>query len=238
VSGFKFGFVDGLTQKGLSWLSEAIRKVNDAGFILDIHDNYKPTGLSRKYPALLTQEGIRGDENSPDAFHTTVLPFTRFLAGPADFTFCYPNRREKFAKNLKVSMAHQLALSVVYFSPLQALYWYGKPLDYTDDGETEFFDRVPTVWNESHYLAGAIGEYAVVARRHGTDWFLGAVAGPKPWKGKVNLDFLPKGSTFEASVYEDDGSGSIRKTTRIVSSGKQLDLDLKSGTGVAVLFTN
>ncbi|HVU56240.1 MAG TPA: glycoside hydrolase family 97 catalytic domain-containing protein, partial [Puia sp.] len=91
VAGLKFGFVDGLTQEGLTWLSTAMQKVYDHHFILDIHDNYKPTGLSRRFPELLTQEGIRGDENSPDAFHTTVLPFTRFLAGPADFTFCYPN---------------------------------------------------------------------------------------------------------------------------------------------------
>ncbi|HSC38284.1 MAG TPA: glycoside hydrolase family 97 catalytic domain-containing protein, partial [Chitinophagaceae bacterium] len=115
VSGLKFGFVDGLTQDGIVWLASAIKKVNDCGFILDIHDNYKPTGLSRTYPALLTQEGIRGDENSPDAFHTTVLPFTRFLAGPADFTFCFPNPTNSFSKNLKVSKAQQLALTVVYF---------------------------------------------------------------------------------------------------------------------------
>lgn len=81
-------------------------------------------------PALLTQEGIRGDENSPDAFHNTVLPFTRFLAGPADFTFCFPNPTNSFSKNIKVSKAQQLALTVVYFSPLQAIFWYGKPTDY------------------------------------------------------------------------------------------------------------
>lgn len=120
VAGLKFGFVDGFTQPGLTWLAAAIKKVNDAGFILNVHDNYKPTGLSRTYPALLTQEGIRGDENSPDAFHTTTLPFTRFLAGPADFTFCYPNAKNRFTKNLKVSMGQQLALTVVYFSRADA----------------------------------------------------------------------------------------------------------------------
>lgn len=237
VSGFKFGFVDGLTQEGLSWLSEAIRKVNDAGFLLNIHDNYKPTGLSGKYPALLTQEGIRGDENSPDAFHTTVLPFTRFLAGPADFTFCYPNHKDKFAKNLKVSMAHQLALSVVYFSPLQALYWYGKPLDYTNDGETEFFDRVPTVWNDSRYLAGEIGENIAVARRNGKQWFMGAVAGPVDWKKDIKLDFLEKGVNYEATVYEDDGSNSIRKNVIMVRYGDEFPVQLAAKSGVAVVFS-
>jgi len=236
VSGLKFGFVDGLTQKGIIWLNQAIRKVNDYGFILDIHDNYKPTGLSRNYPALLTQEGIRGDENSPDAFHTTVLPYTRFLAGPADFTFCYPNSKETFSKNLKVTKAHQLALSVVYFSPLQSLYWYGKPLDYTNDEETEFFDRVPTVWNESRYLAGEIGENICVARRNGEVWFLGSVAGLKDWNSNVSLSFLKPGVIYEATVYEDDGTGSLRKSIQTVKTGTVFSLSIKAKGGQAVII--
>lgn len=236
VAGLKFGFVDGLTQKGILWLNQAIQKVNEFGFVLDIHDNYKPTGLSRTYPALLTQEGIRGDENSPDAFHTTVLPFTRFLAGPADFTFCYPNSKESFSKNLKVSKAHQLALSVVYYSPLQSLYWYGKPLDYKNDLETEFFDHVPTVWNESLYIAGAIGENICVARKNENTWFLGAVAGLNDWSTSVKLSFLDKGASYEASVYEDDGKGSIGKTTLIVKKGDTFPLTINAKSGKAVII--
>lgn len=194
VSGLKFGFVDGLTQGGLTWLAGAIKKVNDYGFILDIHDNYKPTGLSRTYPALLTQEGIRGDENSPDAFHTTVLPFTRFLAGPADFTFCYPNSKNSFSKNLKVSKGQQLALTVIYFSLLQSIFWYGNPNDYTNEEEIEFFKYVPTVWNESHYLAGDIGKNISVARRKGNTWYVGSAAGLMDWQGTITLDFLTKGN--------------------------------------------
>ncbi|MFT3845684.1 MAG: glycoside hydrolase family 97 catalytic domain-containing protein [Lacibacter sp.] len=236
VAGLKFGFVDGLTQKGILWLKQAIQKVNEFGFVLDIHDNYKPTGLSRTYPALLTQEGIRGDENSPDAFHTTVLPFTRFLAGPADFTFCYPNSKESFSKNLKVSKAHQLALSVVYYSPLQSLYWYGKPLDYKNDLETDFFDHIPTVWNESLYIAGAIGENICVARKNENTWFLGAVAGLNDWSTSVKLSFLNKGASYEASVYEDDGKGSIAQTTLIVKKGDTFPLTINAKSGKAVII--
>lgn len=236
VSGFKFGFVDGLTQNGLSWLSSAIKKVNDAGFILDIHDNYKPTGLSRTYPALLTQEGIRGDENSPDAFHTTVLPFTRFLAGPADFTFCYPNSKSSFSKNLKVSKAQQLALSVVYFSPLQSIFWYGQPNDYTNEQEIEFFKLVPTVWNETHYLAGEIGENISVARRSGNTWFVGNAAGLMDWKGKINLNFLSKRVTYSATVYEDDEHGSILKRTIKVKKEDSIPVQIKAKGGQAIVF--
>jgi len=236
VSGFKFGFVDGLTENGIRWLAAAIKKVNDAGFILDIHDNYKPTGLSRTWPALLTQEGIRGDENSPDAFHTTVLPFTRFLAGPADFTFCYPNDRNKYTKNLKVSMAQQLALTVIFFSPLQSIFWYGNPNDYTNEGDIEFFAKVPTVWNESHYLAGDIGKGICVARRKGNTWFIGSAAGLEDWKTSVRLDCLSPGKVYTASIYEDDHNGHIRKRTSRVKKGDLLSIDLQATGGQSVIL--
>jgi alpha-glucosidase len=236
VSGLKFGFVDGLTQQGLRWLVPAIQKVNDYGFILDIHDNYKPTGLSRTWPALLTQEGIRGDENSPDAFHTTVLPFTRLLAGPADFTFCYPNPKNKFAKNLKVSKAQQMALTVVYFSPLQSIFWYGNPNDYTDESDIEFFSLVPTVWQESHYLSGEIGKCISVARRRGDTWFIGNAAGPGGWAGGITLDFLQPGRSYDATIYEDDGQGGITKRTIQLKKGDHFDFNIPAAGGQALIL--
>jgi len=99
VKGLKFGFVNGLSQDGISWLMKALKKAQDYGFIVDVHDNYKPTGMSRTIPAFLTQEGVRGNENNPDAVHNTVLPFTRFLSGPADYTFCYRNQNDSFNNN-------------------------------------------------------------------------------------------------------------------------------------------
>lgn len=105
VAGIKPGFVDGCRQKGIQWLVSALQKMQNMGFVVNVHDSYKPTGLSRTYPALLTQEGIRGDENGPDAFHNMVLPYTRFLAGAADFTFCYPSQVNKYTKQVKVRAA-------------------------------------------------------------------------------------------------------------------------------------
>jgi len=236
VSGMKFGFIDGFSQKGLTWLSGAIKKVNDAGLLLNIHDNYKPTGLSRTYPALLTQEGIRGDENSPDAFHNTTLPFTRFLAGAADFTYVFPNPKNSFSKNLKVSKAQQLALSVVYFSPLQAIFWYGQPNDYTNEDEIEFFKEVPTVWNETHYLAGDIGENISVARRKDQTWFVGNAAGFKDWQSKIKLDFLAKGKNYTATIYEDDAKGSISKRVLSLKKGDTLVMNIKAKGGQAIIL--
>lgn len=236
IAGFKFGFVDGLTQKGLLWLRQAIKKVNDYGFILNIHDNYKPTGLSHTYPALLTQEGIRGDENSPDAFHNTALPFTRFIAGAGDFTFCFPNSKNSFSKNIRVSKAQQLALSVVYYSPLQSMLWYGKAEDYTNDAEIEFYDMVPTTWNESIYLAGSIGRNICVARRNGNDWYLGAIAGLEDWNSKIETDFLTPGKRYTATVYEDTPIKGINKRTFKIKKGDLLPIVLNAKSGQAMII--
>lgn len=236
VAGIKFGFVDGLSQKGIQWLVKAVKKVTDAGLIVDVHDNYKPTGLGRLIPGWLTQEGIRGDENSPDAFHTTVLPFTRFLAGPADFTFCYPNSKNSFSKNLKVSKAQQLALTVVYFSPLQAIFWYGRPEDYTSEQDIEFFKYVPTVWDETHYLAGAIGKYISVARRKGGDWFIGNAAGPADWRGEINLDFLQPGKLYHAEIWKDGSDGKLIKSRRTFKKGDKLEIHIKGAQGSALIL--
>jgi len=236
VAGLKFGFVDGLTQDGLTWLSTAMKKVYDYGFILDIHDNYKPTGLSRRFPQLLTQEGIRGDENSPDAFHTTMLPFTRFLAGPADFTFCYPNATNSYSKNLKVSKAQQLALTVVYFSPLQSIFWYGRPKEYTDEKEIAFFTYVPTVWNETHYLAGQPGKYISVARRNGDTWFIGNAAGPDDWNDTLRMDFLQAGRNYTATAYQDGPNSSIQERTFAIKKGDPLPIAIKAAGGQAIII--
>jgi alpha-glucosidase len=236
VSGLKFGFVDGGTQQGLAWLDTAMKKVNDYGFVLNVHDHYKPTGLSRRYPYNLSQEGIKGDENSPDAFHTTVLPYTRYLAGPADFTFCFPNPRSNFAKNLKVSKAQQMALTVVYFDPLQAIFWYGKSEDYTNEEEIEFFKYVPTVWDESHYIAGEIGESISVARKKDDVWYIGSAAGLSEWKTSLQLDFLDKGKVYMATLYDDDGNGGISKRQLKLKKGQTLQLQMAAKCGQAVIL--
>lgn len=237
VSGLKFGFVDGGTQKGLSWLDTAMKKVSDYGFILNVHDHYKPTGLSRRYPYNLSQEGIRGDENSPDAFHTMTLPYTRYLAGPADFTFCYPNQSNSLGKNLKVSKGQQLALTVIYFDPLQAIFWYGKSQDYNvDSKEIDFFKYVPTVWDETHYLQGEISENISVARRKGDVWYLGSATGYTPWKTNIVFSFLNKHQTYTATIYEDNDSNGIRIRTIEVKYGDQIPVNLAAKSGQAIIL--
>ncbi len=111
----------------------------------------------------------------PDAVHNTTLPFTRFVAGAADYTICYYNNR------IKTTHAHQLAMAAVYYSPLQFLYWYDHPKMYTGEPEIEFFDKVKTVWDDTKALDGAVGEFITVARKSGEEWFVGTLnTSPEP----------------------------------------------------------
>ena len=89
IKGVKFGFVQVGSHRWSVWLHEAVKKEAKYKLIVDVHDEYRPTGFSRTYPNLLTQEGIRGNEEMPDAIHNTTLPFTRYIAGAADYTISY-----------------------------------------------------------------------------------------------------------------------------------------------------
>ena len=164
VAGVKFGFVHTGSQLWNRWLHEAIKKAADHQLMVDVHDEYYPTGFSRTYPNLLTQEGVLGNEGFPDATHNTILPFTRYIAGAGDYTPCFNHAK------LQTTKCHQLALPIVYFSPWQYLFWYGNPSQYQHREEIEFWKNMPTVWDETR-VDGLPGEYATVIRRKGKNWF-------------------------------------------------------------------
>ena len=235
ISGIKFGFVQIGSQEWTTWLHNAVKKCADYHLMVDIHDEYRPTGWSRTYPNLMTQEGIGGNEEMPAADHNVVLPFTRFLCGPADYTPCYFNGRVKNTK------AHQLAMPVVYYSPITFLYWYDLPNAYKGEKELDFWKHCPTVWDESMALAGEIGEYIVQARRTGNDWFVGAMNGLQARDITLNTaDFLQKGKKYRVEIYNDDPSLKTRtkvsSTVLNVKAGKQLKLHLQASGGVALRF--
>ena len=235
ISGIKFGFVQIGSQEWTTWLHNAVRKCADYHLMVDIHDEYRPTGWSRAYPNLMTQEGIGGNEEMPNAEHNVILPFTRFLCGPADYTPCYFNGRVKNTK------AHQLAMPVVYYSPITFLYWYDLPNAYKGEKELDFWKHCPTVWDESKALAGGIGEYIVQARRSGNDWFVGAMNGFQARDITLNTaDFLQKGKKYRVEIYNDNPSLQTRtkvsSTVVNVKAGKLLKLHLQASGGVALRF--
>jgi alpha-glucosidase len=235
IKGIKFGFVQVGNQRWTTWLHEAVKKCAEYGMMVDIHDEYRPTGFSRTYPNLMTQEGIRGNEEMPDANHNTILPFTRFLAGPADYTICYYNTR------VKNTHAHQLALSVVYYSPIQFMYWYDQPSAYQGEPEIEFFDKVKTVWDDTKVLNGEIGEYITVARRSGSDWFVGSITGNQPRKISIPTNFLTKGKKYSVKSFQDDDKVQTRTKVAVaetkIKGGDVLTFDLKASGGVALIIT-
>lgn len=204
VKGVKFGFVQVGSHRWTTWVEKAIQQAAAAGIMVNIHDDWRPTGEQRTWPNLMTSEGIHGNEEMPDATHNTVLPFTRFLAGAADYTICYYDPR------IKTTHAHQLALAVVYYSPLQTLYWYDKPEMSQDEPELAFWDRIPTVWDETRVLDGAPGRNATLARRSGNEWYIGAITNNQARTVRLKLDFLAPGQRYEATIYADDAGAPTR----------------------------
>ncbi|HEY8968015.1 MAG TPA: glycoside hydrolase family 97 N-terminal domain-containing protein, partial [Puia sp.] len=148
VKGIKLGFVQVGSHRWTTWLEEMFRKAAENKLMLDVHDDWRPTGEQRTWPNLLTAEGIRGNEEMPDATNNTILPFTRGIAGAADYTFCYYDPR------IKTTHAHQLALPVIIYSPLQTMYWYDVATEVVNkrSPELEFWDQMPTTWDESKVL--------------------------------------------------------------------------------------
>lgn len=219
------GFVDGLSQNGMKVVYNVIEGCAARETVVNVHDNYRPTGTERSYPNLLTVEGIRGDEHNPDAQHATRLPFSRFLSGPADFTFVF--RRPGETTNRNRTRAQQLGLLVVYFSPLQHVLWYGKPFQYADrEDQLEFIKRVPTTWDESIALNGKFGEYVTTARRSGDTWFVGT-ATKNARTMPINLNFLDHATTYNVTTFEDDGNeGITKKNTLNITSANQLTFNL------------
>jgi alpha-glucosidase len=188
--------------------------------MVDVHDEYRPTGYSRTYPNLMTQEGIAGDETRPTNRLTLTILFTRMLAGAADNTICYYDSRV----DENASHAYQLAKAVCLYSPWQFVYWYDRPAASPrkaggaggqknvvgEEPELEFFDHLPTVWDDTRVIHGSIGRYAVLARRNGDAWYVGCMNSEEPRTLEVPLKFLDPRKTYTAHVYWDDPTVNTR----------------------------
>lgn len=251
IKGVKYGFVQVGSQEWTSWLHEAVKKAAGNQLMVDIHDEYRPTGFSRTYPNLLTQEGIRGDEESPTNGHTLKTLFTRMLAGAGDNTNCYyaPRVDEKMGGHVS-----QLAKAVMIYSPWQFLYWYDRPPNSSDviggvpgskgfienHPELEFFKNVPTVWDETKVLESKVGEFATIIRKNGTDWFLGSLTGTAQKTLQLKTSFLDKNTNYNATIYSHDpGSQSSTKVKiekQEVNSETVLNFKIDANSGLAIHF--
>jgi len=235
VKGVKFGFVQSGSHRWTTWIEEMFRKAAENQLMVNVHDDWRPTGEQRTWPNLMTAEGIRGNEEMPDAAHNVTLPFTRFIAGAADYTICY------YDKRIKTTHAHQLAMAAVYYSPIQTLFWYDKPSAYQNEPEITFFEKIPATWDETKVLQGEIGRYITTARRAGNDWFVGTMTGNDARTLKLPLSFLDKGKRYIAKIYSDDAAAAtatkVKVETRTVSASTILNISLLPSGGQAIWLT-
>lgn len=201
VAGMKLGFmVDGSqaeTENNFS-LAQLAAKYQ---LLVNMHDDLRPWGEERTLPNWVNIEGVRGNEHFPTATHNVTLPFTRNIGGPLDYTICLGQSRDQ------TTNAHQLALAVVLYQPLEWLYWYSSPSNFASgDPDLAFWDQIPTVWDESRCPAGEVGQYIVMARRTGTTWYVGAATNEQARTVDVPLGFLGSGQ-WQATIYADTPQG-------------------------------
>jgi alpha-glucosidase len=218
---------------------------------IDFHGANKPTGESRTWPNEMTREGIKGYESrGPYARHNTTLPFTRMLAGHADYTPMHFDDRR-----CETTEAHQIASAIIFTSPL--LVYADYPENILNHKAVDVIKKIPTVWDETIALpVSEISEVAAFARRKGTDWFLAIMNGETA--RHVNIEFIFWGegdynATFVRDQKEDSAPVTLTRrrqrfgskagveidtTTVNKSRGEGLLIELLAGGGFVALFTN
>lgn len=217
--------------------------------MVNAHEPIKPTGIRRTYPNMMTREGGRGMEwngwsegNSPE--HTVTIPFTRLLAGPMDYTPGIFNIKFDPQDQYRVhsTFAKQLAMFVVLYSPMQMA--ADMIENYYDQPAFEFIEAVPTTWDETKVLHGEIGDFITIARRTGSQWFIGSMTDERPRTVDVSLDFLEENTSYIVRAFSDamttdfqDSPTELEINELIVNKGDQLTIAMASGGGHAFYLT-
>ncbi|MCX6330404.1 MAG: glycoside hydrolase family 97 protein [Bacteroidia bacterium] len=246
VKGVKVDFMQRDDQKVVNFYHEAIQKTASHHLIIDFHGAYKPDGIGRTYPNALTREGVKGMENSkwskditPD--HDITLAFTRMVAGPMDYTpgaminMDRSNFNPQFTRPASQgTRVHQMALYVIYESPLQML--SDSPTNYMREQEcTDFLVKIPVVWDELKVLDAKIGDYLLLARQSGKDWFIGALTDWSKREMEINMSFLPAGDyemeIFQDGINADRHAQDYKHMKTSVKSGDKMKINLAPGGG-------
>jgi alpha-glucosidase len=248
VKGVKVDFMQRDDQKIVNFYHEAAKKTADHHLLIDFHGAYKPDGLNRTWPNALTREGVKGMENNKwsrevNPEHDVTLPFTRMVAGAMDYTPGAMVNREKNNFNpiytrpeSQGTRAHQVALYVIFESPLQML--SDSPSNYMKEQETtDFILNIPVVWDDIVGLDGKIGDYLLIARRSGKDWFVGALTDWTSRDLKLDLSFLPAGEynldIFQDGINADRNATDYKHVKTSAKSGEILTIHLAPGGGWA-----
>lgn len=230
VKGIKVDFMQRDDQWMVNFYWRIAREAAARKLLVDFHGAYKPTGLMRAFPNVLTREGVKGLENSkwskhPTPEHNLIIPFVRMLAGPMDYTpGAMVNAQEKnfrplFTRPMSMgTRCHQLAMYVVYESPLQML--ADSPSHYLREKEClGFLSFVPTVWDETRVLDAKVGDFVVVSRRSGEQWYVGAMTDGTSRELTVDFSFLDAGE-YEIEIYRDGINAESYGSDYVKSVGK------------------
>ncbi len=251
VKGIKVDFMQREDQWMVNYYERVAREAAARELLVDFHGAYKPTGLYRTWPNVITSEGVVGLEHdkwsadsSPD--HTVTFPFIRMLAGPVDYT---PGAMINATKadfkpifNRPMSQGtrcHQLAMYVVLESPLQML--ADSPSNYRKEPESlAFLSRVPTAWDETRVLSAAVGEHILIARRSGNDWYVGGMSNWTARDLELDLSFLGAG-TYDGEIFSDgpnaDRTGvDYAHTQRRATQADRMKIHLAPGGGFTAHF--
>ena len=234
VVGAKIDFFDHEAKEIIDLYQALLRDAAEHKIMVEFHGANKPAGESRTWPNEMTREAIRGMEASrmtERARHDTTLPFTRMLAGHADYTPMHFGERRR-----DTSWAHQIASAAILTSPL--LIFGAHPQNILDNPARELIKTIPSTWDETIVLPQSeIGELAAFARRRGNVWFLAIMNGPAARKITVPLAFLPHGesqATIVRDVVEDAAALKIEQVR--VNANSSLEIDMRAGGGFIARF--
>ncbi|HEX3716576.1 MAG TPA: glycoside hydrolase family 97 protein [Verrucomicrobiae bacterium] len=250
IAGVKIDGMESDDQYIINWCEKVSREAAAHHLMVNFHGNSKPTGQNRTLPNEITCEGVMGNEwNKWSALvtpeHKLTLPFTRFLAGPGDFTpGGFLNRQPAdfkiipTATEVQGTRCEQLALTVLFDSPIECL--CDSPANYRGQPGADFLKIVPTVWDETRVLDGVVAQHLVMARRFGNEWYLGAATDHKERQIPIRLDFLGPGK-WTMSLWSDAPDSRVnaehlQTETRTVTAGDTLDLRLAPNGGAVARF--
>jgi alpha-glucosidase len=251
AKGLKVDFMQRDDQWMVNYYHKIAKETAKRHMLVDFHGSYKPTGLRRAYPNVITREGLRGLEHSKwstdaNPEHNVTIPFTRMVAGPMDYTpgAMINAQKSNFQSifNRPMSMGtrcHQLAMYVVYESPLQML--ADSPSNYLRESECmEFLAKVPTVWDETKVLDAKVADYVLVARRNGDEWYVGAMTDWTARELTVDFSFLGPGQhtidIYKDGINAERFGNDYKKETAKVSADDKMKIKLAPGGGWAAII--
>jgi alpha-glucosidase len=252
AKGVKVDFMQRTDQYMVKYYERVAIAAAKRKLLVDFHGAFKPAGLSRAYPNVISQEGVKGMENSkwskditPE--HDVTLPFIRMVAGPMDFTPGAMNNAQEndFFPRFTVPMSqgtrcHQIAMYVVYESPLQML--CDNPSNYYHEREcTEFIAQIPTTWDTTVVLQAEIADYIVIARRKADKWYIGAMTDWTPREFEISFSFLPEGNynvvIMQDGINADKNAIDYKKVSSTVTDKSEMKIKLAKGGGWAAIVS-